>query len=81
MANILYQNVKSAFCLKSQTKYFVCGTWAEVSFLPSLLGEIENLHSAERFRMVILLLRLRSSSNVFASNLINHYVKNSQLKE
>lgn len=79
MANILYQNVKSAFCLKSQTKYFVCGTWAGVSFLPNC--EVENLHSAERFCVVILLLRLRSSSDVFASNLINHYVKNSQLEE
>lgn len=35
--NTLYQNVKSAFCLKYQTKYFVCWTWAEVSFFPFLL--------------------------------------------
>lgn len=24
MINTFYQNVKSAFCLKPQTKYFVC---------------------------------------------------------
>lgn len=49
------------------------------SFLPYC--EVENLHSAERFLMVILLLRLRNSSDIFAPSSINHYVKNSQLEE
>lgn len=82
MVNILCQNVKSAFCLKSQTKYCVLNLGRSVlpSFLPpslpllpslppslSLSTSLHSLRSIERFCMIVLFLRLRSSSNVLLS--------------